>query len=84
VDYLHTMYQQLAGQVKLFIGQAGGVPVTANLVTSCGEMDRGRLIGFDRTGHGRRLGVPTAVTWESSPALPAGSAGTGGTATRSG
>ncbi len=64
VDYLHTMYQELAGQVTLFIGEAGGVPVTANLVTSCGDMVRGRLIGFDRTGHSRRVGVPAAVTWE--------------------
>jgi lipid II:glycine glycyltransferase (peptidoglycan interpeptide bridge formation enzyme) len=64
VDYLHAMYRELAGQVMLFIGEAGGVPVAADLVTSCGDMVRGRLIGFDRTGQARRLGVPAAVTWE--------------------
>jgi Acetyltransferase (GNAT) domain len=64
VDYLHAMYQELAGQVTLFIGEARGVPVAADLVTSCGDMVRGRLVGFDRTGRARRLGVPAAVTWE--------------------
>jgi hypothetical protein len=64
VDYLRAMYAELAGQVTLFIGEAGGVPVAADLVTSCGDMVRGRLIGFDRTGQARRLGVPAAVTWE--------------------
>lgn len=64
VDYLRAMYEELSGQVTLFIGEAGGTPVAADLVTSCGDMVRGRLIGFDRTGQGRRLGVPAAVTWE--------------------
>lgn len=64
VEYLHAMYQELAGQVTLFIGEAGGVPVAADLVTNCGDMVRGRLVGFDRTGRARRLGVPAAVTWE--------------------
>ncbi|HSZ31613.1 MAG TPA: GNAT family N-acetyltransferase [Pseudonocardiaceae bacterium] len=64
VDYLRAMYAELAGQVTLFIGEAGGVPVAADLVTSCGDMVRGRLIGFDRTGQARRLSVPAAVTWE--------------------
>jgi lipid II:glycine glycyltransferase (peptidoglycan interpeptide bridge formation enzyme) len=64
VKYLRAMYQELAGQVTLFIGEASGVPVAADLVTSCGGMVRGRLIGFDRTGRARRLGVPAAVTWE--------------------
>jgi len=64
VGYLHAMYQELAGQVTLFIGEAGGVPVAADLVTSCAGMARGRLVGFDRTGQARRLGVPAAVTWE--------------------
>ncbi len=64
VDYLRAMYQELSGQVTLFIGEAGGTPVAADLVTSCGDMVRGRLIGFDRTMQARRLGVPAAVTWE--------------------
>jgi len=64
VDYLRAMYQELSGQVTLFIGEADGTPVAADLVTSCGDMVRGRLIGFDRTGQARRLGVPAAVTWE--------------------
>jgi hypothetical protein len=63
-DYLRAMYEELSGQVTLFIGEAGGTPVAADLVTSCGDMVRGRLIGFDRTGQARRLGVPAAVTWE--------------------
>ncbi len=58
------MYQELAGQVVLFVGEVDGTAVAADLVTTCGDMVRGRLIGFDRTGHGRRLGVPAAVTWE--------------------
>jgi lipid II:glycine glycyltransferase (peptidoglycan interpeptide bridge formation enzyme) len=64
VDYLRAMYQELAGQVTLFIGEAGGVPIAANLVTSCADMVRGRLIGFNRTAPGRRLSVPAALTWE--------------------
>lgn len=58
MNYLRAMYQQLAGQVTLFIGKAGGVPIAANLVTSCADMVRGRLIGFDRTGQGRRSVCP--------------------------
>jgi len=64
LDYLQTLYQELAGQVVLFVGEADGTPVAADLVTTCGDMVRGRLIGFDRTGQARRLGVPAAVTWE--------------------
>lgn len=63
-DYLHAMYRELAGQIALFIGEANGIAVAADLVTICGEMVRGRLVGFDRTGHARHLGVPAAVTWE--------------------
>lgn len=64
VDYLRTMYRELAGQVALFVGEADGTPVAADLVTTCGDMVRGRLVGFDRTGRARRLAVPAAVTWE--------------------
>jgi lipid II:glycine glycyltransferase (peptidoglycan interpeptide bridge formation enzyme) len=63
VGYLRAMYQELAGQVTLFIGEANGVPVAADLVTNCGNMVRGRLVGFDRSDQARRLGVPAAVTW---------------------
>ena len=42
----------------LFIGEVNGIPVAADLVTTCGDMARGRLIGFNRTGQARQLGVP--------------------------
>lgn len=64
LDYLQTMYQELTGQVVLFVGEVNGTAVAADLVTTCGDMVRGRLIGFDRIGQSSRLGVPAAVTWE--------------------
>lgn len=62
--YLSAMYRELTGQVALFIGETDGVAVAADLVTICGDMVRGRLVGFDRTGGTRRFAVPAAVTWE--------------------
>jgi hypothetical protein len=33
-------------------------------MTGCGEMVRGRLSGFDRSGEAMRLSVPAAIRWE--------------------
>lgn len=64
-EYLCAIYTGLAarGNVALFIGEVHGVPTSADLVTMCGDMVRGRLGGFDRSGEGGRLGVPAAVRW---------------------
>jgi hypothetical protein len=66
VDYIEAMYSELAatGQAVLFVGEVGGEPVAADLVTRCGAMVRGRLAGFDRTGEAGRLSVPAAIRWE--------------------
>jgi hypothetical protein len=66
LDYLLAMYTELAdnGNAALFVGAVDGRPVTADLVTMCGEMVRGRLGGFDRSCEGRRLSVPAAARWE--------------------
>ncbi len=65
-DHLRRLYAELArtGNAALFIGEVRGVPVTADLVTMCGSMVRGRLGGFDRSGDGARLGVPGVARWE--------------------
>jgi lipid II:glycine glycyltransferase (peptidoglycan interpeptide bridge formation enzyme) len=65
-EYLSTLYAELArtGNVALFVGEVHGVPVTADLVTLCGDTVRGKLCGFDRDGDGRRLSVPAAARWE--------------------
>jgi hypothetical protein len=52
------------GHAALFVGEVHGRPVTADLVTMCGGMVRGRFAGFDRDGPGARLGVPGAARWE--------------------
>jgi lipid II:glycine glycyltransferase (peptidoglycan interpeptide bridge formation enzyme) len=66
VEYLRHLYSELAqtGNAALFLGEVHGVPVTADIVTMCGDMVRGRLGGFDRSGEGRRLSVPAAARWE--------------------
>jgi len=38
------------GQVAVFVGEVGGVAVSADVVTVCAGMVRGRLGGFDRFG----------------------------------
>lgn len=65
-EYVATLYRELAAtdHVALFIGEVGGVPVAADLVTRCGGMVRGRLSGFDRREEAVRLSVPAAVRWE--------------------
>ncbi|MGY1812822.1 lipid II:glycine glycyltransferase FemX [Blastococcus sp. SYSU D00820] len=64
-DYLRHLYRELSatGNAALFVGEVHGVPVTADLVTTCGTTVRGRLGGFDRSGEGRRLSVPGAARW---------------------
>jgi len=65
-DYVTALHRELAaaGQVVLFVGEVHGSPVAADLMTTCGDMVRGRLTGFDRSGEATRLSVPAAVRWE--------------------
>jgi lipid II:glycine glycyltransferase (peptidoglycan interpeptide bridge formation enzyme) len=65
-DYVETLYRELAptGHAALFVGQVHGIPVAADLVTRCGDMLRGRLNGFDRSGEAARLSVPAAIRWQ--------------------
>jgi lipid II:glycine glycyltransferase (peptidoglycan interpeptide bridge formation enzyme) len=64
--YMRTLYQELSpgGHVALFVGEVHGEPVSADLVTVCAGMVRGRLGGFDNTGEAGKLSVPAAVRWE--------------------
>jgi Acetyltransferase (GNAT) domain len=66
LDYIQALYCELAatGHAALFVGEVHGVPASADLVTLCGDMVRGRLGGFDRSGEAGRLSVPGAVRWE--------------------
>jgi len=66
VDYMAALYRELAatGHAALFVGEVNGVPVAADLMTGCGDMVRGRLSGFDRSGEAMRLSVPAAIRWE--------------------
>jgi lipid II:glycine glycyltransferase (peptidoglycan interpeptide bridge formation enzyme) len=66
VDYMTALYRELAatGHAVLFVGEVNGVPVAADLMTGCGDMVRGRLSGFDRSGEAMRLSVPAAIRWE--------------------
>ncbi len=66
LDYMTALYRELAatGHAVLFVGEANGVPVAVDLMTGCGDMVRGRLSGFDRSGEAARLSVPAAIRWE--------------------
>jgi len=66
LDYIQALYSELAatGHVALFVGEVHGVPASADLVTLCCDMVRGRLGGFDRSGEAGKLSVPGAVRWE--------------------
>ena len=66
LDYMTALYRELAatGHVVMFVGEVEGVPVAVDLMTGCGEMVRGRLSGFDRSGEAMRLSVPAAIRWE--------------------
>jgi lipid II:glycine glycyltransferase (peptidoglycan interpeptide bridge formation enzyme) len=66
LNYMMALYRELAatGQVVLFVGEVDGAPVAADLMTGCGDMIRGRLSGFDRSGEAMRLSVPAAIRWE--------------------
>ncbi|MGH3824420.1 MAG: lipid II:glycine glycyltransferase FemX [Pseudonocardiaceae bacterium] len=66
LDYITALYRELAatGHVVMFVGEVDGVPVAVDLMSGCGEMVRGRLSGFDRSGEAMRLSVPAAIRWE--------------------
>ncbi|MBV8993597.1 MAG: GNAT family N-acetyltransferase [Pseudonocardiales bacterium] len=66
LDYITALYRELSatGHVVMFVGEVDGVPVAVDLMTGCGEMVRGRLSGFDRSGEAMRLSVPAAIRWE--------------------
>ncbi len=66
LDYMTALYRELAatGHAVLYVGEVNGVPVAADLMTGCGDMVRGRLSGFDRSGEAARLSVPAAIRWE--------------------
>ncbi len=66
LDYMTALYRELAatGHVVLYVGEVNGTPVAADLMTGCGDMVRGRLSGFDRSGEAARLSVPAAIRWE--------------------
>lgn len=66
LDYITALYRELAatGHIVMFVGEVDGVPVAVDLMTGCGEMVRGRLSGFDRSGEAMRLSVPAAIRWE--------------------
>lgn len=66
LDYITALYRELAatGHVVMFVGEVDGVPVAVDLMSGCGEMVRGRLSGFDRSGDAMRLSVPAAIRWE--------------------
>ncbi|MBO0849682.1 MAG: GNAT family N-acetyltransferase [Pseudonocardia sp.] len=65
-DYMRSLYHKLSpgGHVALFVGEVHGRPVSADLVTVCAGMVRGRLGGFDDTGEAGKLSVPAAVRWQ--------------------
>jgi len=64
--YVQTLYRELnqLGNAALFVGEVNGVPVSADVVTVCGGMVRGRLGGFNGEGETGKLSVPAAVRWE--------------------
>jgi hypothetical protein len=66
LDYMTALYRELAatGHAVLYVGEVNGVPVAADLMTGCGDLVRGRLSGFERSGEAARLSVPAAIRWE--------------------
>jgi len=66
LEYVRTLYRELdaLGQAAIFVGEVNGVPVSADVVTVCAGMVRGRLGGFDSSGETGKLSVPAAVRWE--------------------
>lgn len=69
LDYVRTLYRELdtTGEpnvaVALFVGEVDGVAVSADVVTACAGMVRGRLGGFRAHGEAGKLSVPAAVRW---------------------
>jgi lipid II:glycine glycyltransferase (peptidoglycan interpeptide bridge formation enzyme) len=66
LEYIEALYRGLAadGRAALFVGEVNGVAVSADVVTICGGMVRGRLGGFDGSGEAGKLSVPAAVRWQ--------------------
>jgi lipid II:glycine glycyltransferase (peptidoglycan interpeptide bridge formation enzyme) len=66
LDYVRTLYRELdtVDGVALFVGEVDGVAVSADMVTVCAGMVRGRLGGFHAVGEAGKLSVPAAVRWE--------------------
>lgn len=63
--YVETLYRELAPEhAAIFVGELDGVPLAADLVTRCGELVRGRLSGFDRSGAAAKVSLPAAVRWQ--------------------
>lgn len=65
LEYVRTLYRELdaLGMVALFVGEVHGRPVSADVVTVCAGMVRGRLGGFRAEGEAAKLSVPAAVRW---------------------
>jgi Acetyltransferase (GNAT) domain len=63
--YLATLHRELArdGHLVGFIGEAGGRPVAMLLLTGCGDVLKGRFVGFESAEDVDRLSVPAAVDW---------------------
>jgi hypothetical protein len=72
LEYVRTLYRELdalgrvhpGGGVAVFVGEVDGVAVSADVVTMCAGMVRGRLGGFAAVGQAGKLSVPAAVRWE--------------------
>lgn len=63
--YVEALYRELAPEhAAIFVGELDGVPLAADLVTRCGELVRGRLSGFDRSGAAAKVSLPAAVRWQ--------------------
>ncbi len=65
VDYLRTMYRELApaGHLVVFVGEVAGRPVAMAVFTACGTVLKLRLVGLHRSDEERRLYVAAAVYW---------------------
>ncbi len=66
--YLDTMYHALSPErdIVLLIAELGGVPVAAELLTSCGGVLKSRITGLDRSNEEAiRLNVAGAMIWSA-------------------
>jgi lipid II:glycine glycyltransferase (peptidoglycan interpeptide bridge formation enzyme) len=63
--YVEALYRELAPEhAAIFVGELDGVPLAADLVTRCGDLVRGRISSFDRSGPAARVSLPAAVRWQ--------------------